>query len=112
MGTLYRYHLLLYNIHYDLPVSMKNSMILLSFIFESTVSIHMQILFQKIKKCITNLCMHTSQTQDLWLWPKCPPSAFSVAEMSVANMSEHRTSIHVCIFLKDLNPYFIKLFKN
>ena len=30
---------------------------------ESTVSIHMHIWFQNIKKCITHLCMHTSQTQ-------------------------------------------------
>ena len=27
-------------------------------------------------------CMHTSQTQNLWLWPKHPPLAFSVAKMS------------------------------
>ena len=40
-----------------------------------------------MKKCITHLCMHISQTQNLWLWPKCPPLAFSVAEMSVAEMS-------------------------
>ena len=32
--------------------------------------------------CITHLCMHTSETQNLLLWPKRPPSAFSVAEMS------------------------------
>ena len=31
--------------------------------------------------------MHTSQTQNLWLWPKRPPSAFSVAETSMAEMS-------------------------
>ena len=38
-------------------------------------------------KCITHLCMHTSQTQYLWLWPKRPPLAFSVAETSMAEMS-------------------------
>ena len=38
-------------------------------------------------KCITLLCIHTSQTQNLWLWPKRPPLAFSVAETSVAEMS-------------------------
>ena len=63
---------------------MKNSILLLSCIFESTVSIHMHISFQKIMKCITHLCKHTSQTQNLWLWPKRPPLAFSVAETSVA----------------------------
>ena len=31
--------------------------------------------------------MHTSQTQNLWLWPKCLPLAFSVAKMSLAEMS-------------------------
>ena len=31
--------------------------------------------------------MHTSQTQNLWLWLKRPPLAFSVAETSVAEMS-------------------------
>ena len=62
---------------------MKNSILLLSCIFESTVNIHMHT----IMKCITHLCMHTSQTQNLWLWPKRPPSAFSVAETSVAEMS-------------------------
>ena len=31
--------------------------------------------------------MHTSQTQNLWFWPKRPPSAFSEAETSVAEMS-------------------------
>ena len=36
-------HLLLYNIHNNLPLSMKNSILLLSCIFESTVSIHMHI---------------------------------------------------------------------
>ena len=41
--------------------------------------------------------MNTSQTQNLWLWPKRPHMAFSVtetsvAEMSVAEMSEHRVS--------------------
>ena len=43
MGTLYRYiyHLLLYNIHHK-SVSIKNSILLLSCIFESTVSIDMQ----------------------------------------------------------------------
>ena len=33
--------------------------------------------------------MHTSQTQNLLFWPKRPPSAFLVAETSVAEMSEH-----------------------
>ena len=52
-------------------------------IFESSGSIHMHIWFQKIKKCITHFkCMHTSQAQNLRLWPICPSSAFSVAEMS------------------------------
>ena len=41
------YHLQLYNIHHNLPVSMKNSILLLSCIFESTVSIHMHIWFPK-----------------------------------------------------------------
>ena len=36
-------HLLLYNIHHNLPLSMKNSILLLLCIFESTVSIHMHI---------------------------------------------------------------------
>ena len=103
MGTLYRYHLLLYNIHHNLPVSMKNRMILLSCIVESTVSIHMHILFQKIKKCITHLCMHTSQTQDLWLWPKCPPSAFPVAEMSVAKTSRPKRPWPKCPWPKCSN---------
>ena len=66
---------------------MKNSILLLSCIFESTVSIHMHIWFQKIMKCITHLCMHTFQNQNLWLWPKRPPSAFFKAETSVAEMS-------------------------
>ena len=89
MGNLYRYfnHLLLYNIHHNLPLSMKNSILLWSCIFEPIVSIHMHVWFQKIMKCTTHLCMHTSLTQNLWLWPKRPPSAFSVAETSVAEMS-------------------------
>ena len=65
---------------------MKNSILLLSCIFESTVSIHMHIWFQKIMKCITHLCMHTSQPQNLCFWPKRPPLAFSVAETSVAEI--------------------------
>ena len=40
---VFRYHLLLYNIHHNLPLSMKNSILLLPCIFESTVSIHMHI---------------------------------------------------------------------
>ena len=69
------YHLLLYNIPQNLIlVSMKNSMILLSCIFESAVCIH----------------MHKSQTRNIRLWPKCPPLAFSVAEMSVAKLPEHQ----------------------
>ena len=36
-------HLQLYNIHHNLPLSMKNSILLLSCIFESIVSIHMHI---------------------------------------------------------------------
>ena len=66
---------------------MKNSILLLSCIFEATVSIHMHIWFQTIMKCITHLCMHTFQTQNLWFWPKRPPSAFSMAETSVAETS-------------------------
>ena len=42
-GYFILYHLLLYNIHHNLPVSMKNSILLLSCIFESTISIHMHI---------------------------------------------------------------------
>ena len=38
-------------------------------------------------KYITHLCMHTSQAQNLFLWPKRPPLAISVAETSVAEMS-------------------------
>ena len=33
-------------------------------------------------KCITHLCMRTSQARNLWLWPGRPPSAFSVARVS------------------------------
>ena len=39
--TLYRYFI--YNIYHNLPLSMKNSILLLSCTFESTVSIHMHI---------------------------------------------------------------------
>ena len=59
----------------------------------------MHILFQKIKKCITHLCMHTLQTQDIWLWRKCPPSAFSMAVMSVAEMSVAEMSERPCKYL-------------
>ena len=45
--------------------------------------------------------MHAhTPTQNLWWWPKRPPSAFSVAEMSVAEMSEHHTT---------LLPYFYSI---
>ena len=83
---------------------MKNSMILSSCIFESIVSIHLHILFQKIKKCITHLCMHTSQTQDSWLWPKCPPLAFSVAKMSLAEMSRPKRPRPKCQWTKVQAP--------
>ena len=36
-------HLLLYDIHQNLPLSIKNSILLLSCIFETTVNIHMHI---------------------------------------------------------------------
>ena len=32
-------------------------------------------------------------TQNLWLWPKRPPSAFSMAEMYVAEMSGPKTTV-------------------
>ena len=59
-------------------------------------------------KCITHLCMHTSQTPNLWFWPKRPPSAFSVAETSVAEMSRPKRPRPKCPWPKcpsTMQPY-------
>ena len=92
-------YLLLYNIHHNLPLSMKNSILLLSCIFGSTVSIHIHILISKdYEKHHTFMHAHIPN-------PKCmvmaETSTFGIfggrnvlgrnvqVEMSVAEMSEH-----------------------